>query len=402
MAFQFSTDRRRVAAEPMQPIIDPAGWYPAQLAASDEWLYRLSGGEVDELRAAVDAIQSQRLAIKDITRDSFDLPGLGPALDKVRDELLEGRGFILIRGVPVDDFTREQSAIAYWCIAAHLGRVVSQNAKGHLLGHVKDIGGDYSDQQTRGYVTKAAMGFHADRCDYVGLMCIHPAMKGGESRIASGVTLYNEMLKACPDLVAELVEEFCWTRHGEIPPGKGPWYGMPVFGFAEGHFTIRGVSSHIFKSQGMEGVPEFTPLQREAFDVYREMVQDIAFDMDFQQGDIQFLHNHVTLHSRRGFEDWPDPAKRRHLFRLWICDEAGRPLLPAFREHIRGNQCRGPGAHHAAGCRGSGLTRPRSCRDDCRDHGGDGKCQHDRNQRLPGSIGGKPHHQLRQTGEEKL
>jgi hypothetical protein len=336
MNFQFSTDRVRVAAEPMKPIIDPAGWHPDDLAANEDWLYQLSEGEIDELRAAVNSIQSRRIHIKDITRESFDLPTLGPALDKVRDELLEGRGFVLIRGVPVGEFSREQSAIAYWCISTHLGRVVSQNAKGHLLGHVKDIGGDYSDKQTRGYVTNAAMGFHADQCDYVALMCIHPAMKGGESRIASGVTLYNEMLKARPDLVAELVEEFSWTRHGEIPPGKGPWYNMPVFGFAEGHFTVRGVSSHIFKSQGMEGVSDFTPLQLEAFDLYRAMVQDIAFDMDFQQGDIQFLHNHVTLHSRRSFEDWPDPAKKRHLFRLWICDEAGRPLLPAFREHIRG------------------------------------------------------------------
>jgi len=336
MSFRPTTGFVREPATAMQPLVDPAGWTRDQLAASDDWVYALSEAELGELARAVADVEARGLDIKDIGRDDFPLPTLGPALRALRDELLDGRGFLLIRGVPVARLTKAQAAAIFWGIGVWLGRPVSQNARGHLLGHVKDLGGDYKDANTRGYMTRAHMGFHADQCDYVGLMCYHPAMKGGESRIVSAVTLYNEMLRRRPDLVEELTRDFCWTRHGEIPPGKMPWYPHAVFSFERGYFAARGISSHIFKSQGMDGVPPFTERQLEAFDLFRRLADELAYDMPFQQGDMQFLHNHVLLHSRRGFEDWPEPERKRHLFRLWLCDEEGRAIRPSFRDHIRG------------------------------------------------------------------
>jgi len=236
----------------------------------------------------------------------------------------------------VATMSRAQSAIAYWGVGAHLGRAVSQNGKGHLLGHVKDVGGDYGDANTRGYLTNAHMGFHSDRCDYVGLLCLQPSKSGGESRIASAVTQYNEILARRPDLMEELVKDYCWSWVGEIPPGELPYYKMPVFSFQEGYMCVRGVSTQIFKSQGMPGVPDFTDRQIEALEFYKTIVEEIAFDMEFRQGDIQFLHNHITLHSRRGFTDWGASDRKRHLLRLWLYDDYGRAVLPVYRKVIAG------------------------------------------------------------------
>jgi hypothetical protein len=341
MPFRPRENRARKPAEPMKPLVDPAGWTGAELAANDNWVYRLSDAEIADMRAAVAGIEARGMEIRDATRDDFPLPVLGPNLAMLRDELLNGRGFVLLRGMPVGEMTRRQAALAFWGVGAHLGRAVSQNGKGHLLGHVRDIGGDYADRQTRGYMTRDEMGFHADSCDYVGLLCLHPAKSGGVSRIASSVTLYNTLLERSPEHVAELVQELQWTRHGEISPGQQPWYPLPVFSFAEGYFAGRGVSGHLRKAQGLPGVKPFTPEQLAAFDAYRKTVREISFDMDFQQGDIQFLHNHVTLHTRTAYEDWPEPERKRHLLRLWICDEAGRPLLPFFRQHVRGINVKG-------------------------------------------------------------
>ena len=320
----------------MVPLVDPAGWRPEEMAASDAWIYELSTAETAELTQTVERAATLDGDIKDVTLADFDLPTLGPALADLRGELIDGRGFVLIRGVPVAEYSRAQSALAFWGIGLHLGRPVSQNAEGHLLGHVKDIGGDYSDAKTRGYKSSAAMGFHADRCDYVGLMCLHPARQGGESRIASSVTLYNEMLKRRPDLVEELTREFYWTRHGEISPGEDAFYRYPVFTFEQGCFAARGVSTQIYKSQGLPGVLPYTEKQIEALDMFKAMVQELAFDMEFRQGDIQFLQSHVTLHSRRGFEDWPEPDRRRHLLRLWVSDEAARTVPDIYRKIISG------------------------------------------------------------------
>jgi hypothetical protein len=336
MTFRPRRNRARQPAAPMQPLVDPAGWTGEELAAAADWIYRLSAAEIGELESAVASVRRQGMEIRRIGRDDFPLPTLGPALLRLRDELLEGRGFVLVRGVPVARMDREQAALAFWGIGAWLGRAVSQNGQGHLLGHVKDLGGDYADANTRGYLTAAEMGFHADRCDYVGLLCLQPSRSGGASRIASSVTLYNELLRRAPEHVAELVRPFAWTRLGEIPPGMSPWYELPVFSFHDGYFSARGVSSQIFKAQGLPGVRPFTEAQRAALDAFRETVREIAFDMAFEPGDVQFLHNHVILHSRTAYEDWPEPERKRHLLRLWLCDDAGRPLAPEVREHFEG------------------------------------------------------------------
>lgn len=329
-------ERIRQPAESMQPLVDPAGWYPEDLAANTDWIYELSEREVKEVRAAVASVERRRVDIKDVCQDDFPLPTFDKALEALHDELKEGRGFFLLRGVPIEDFTKQQAGIAFWGIGTRFGRAISQNAKGHLLGHVKDFGGDYNDPNVRGYQTNVEMSFHTDQCDYVALLCMTPAKSGGASRIASTVTLYNEMLKQCPDLVQELVNEFYLTRHGEIPPGEPPWYKLPVFSFHKGYFSGRGPGTHLMKSQGLPGVPPFTEAQKDAFAAFRNIVRENYFDMDFRPGDIQILHSHVTVHTRTEFEDWPEPERKRHLMRLWLQDINGRPLVRGFRENISG------------------------------------------------------------------
>lgn len=330
---------RREPAMPMRPVVDPAGWTAADLAGKDDWVYSLSASEINDIADAAARVQARGQDLTAVRREDFPLPRFRHGLDDIRDELRDGRGFVMLRGLPVGEWSRLQSAIAYYGIGTHLGRPLSQNAQGHMLGHVKDLGGDYS--KTRGYLTNATMTFHADLCDYVGLLCLHPAKSGGESRIASSITLYNEMLKRRPDLTAELLNDFYYSRHGEIPPGMDPWFKLPPLSIERGYLSVRGVSSYITKAQGLPGVPPLTERQKEALAFYHQVVDEIAYDMLFEQGDIQFLNNYVVQHTRRGFEDWPEPERKRHLYRLWLSDEESRPLAPAFRDLIRGIEVEG-------------------------------------------------------------
>jgi hypothetical protein len=253
---------------------------------------------------------------------------------------------VQIRGMPVERWTRAQAAAAYWGINTHFGRALSQNAGGDLLGHIKDLGGDYSDAKTRGYLTNARMGFHADQCDYVVLFCLQQAKSGGASRIASSVTVYNEMLARFPDLVPELIAPSYWTLHGEISPGQKAWYDLPVFNFHDGYFSAKGVSSHIRKSQSVPGVPKYSARRLEAFDRFAEIARDVATRVEVRPGDINILHNHVVLHSRDAFEDWPEPERKRHLYRLWINDDAhARPMPRVLRDNIQGIWVRGATPH---------------------------------------------------------
>lgn len=325
--------RTRKPAKLMEPIIDPAGWYPEELNP-DEWIYRLSEDEIAEIFQAVNTVEAAGFELKEITAEQFPLPKLGPRLVDIRDEVMEGRGFALVRGLPVQDRSRFQNAVAFWGLGAHIGKARSQNKHGHLLGHVKNIGEDYA--KARGYMTKAAMDFHCDSADILSLCCLSPAKSGGEHRICSSVTLYNEMLKTRPDLVKELTARFYLARKGDIPPGETePWDRLPIFSVTDGYFAGRGISAHMAKAQKIPGVPKYTEAQEEAIRMYKETAPKIAIDIDFEQGDISYVSNHVMLHSRTDFEDYEEPERKRHLLRLWL-STGMRPVHPDIARMLRG------------------------------------------------------------------
>jgi hypothetical protein len=317
-----------------RPVVDAAGWTAEELAANDDWIYALSPAELDELRDAVAGVTKRGLDILEIDRAAFPLPTLDRALAMLQDELRQGRGFFLLRGVPVAEFSRAEAAAAFWGIGLRLGRPVAQNGKGQMLGHVKDFGVDYRDPKVRGYQTAAEMSYHCDQCDYVGLICLHPAKSGGASRIASTVTIYNRLLARDPKLAEALVGDFYLTRHDEAPPLEPPWYKLPMMSFQDGWFASRSPGTQMWKALELPGVPPLTELQKEACAAFRELAIASKFDMEFRQGDIQVLHSHVTVHTRTAFEDYPEEARKRHLMRLWLMDDAGRPLLPGHREAL--------------------------------------------------------------------
>jgi hypothetical protein len=343
-AFGTVSRPARVPAVAGRVIVDPAGWEPEALVASDDWIYVLGSADIVEIEGAVAGLIARGIDPAAIGRADFPLPRLGPVIAAVRRELRDGRGVVVIRGLPVAKMGREWAARAYLGIGSHLGRPVSQNAYGHLLGHVRDFGKNANDPRFRGYQSNEALGFHCDHCDYVGLLCMQTSQSGGESRVASAVTLHNRLLAADAELTAVLARDFYWTRHGEVPAGKPPWYRQPVFSLHEGYFSARGVSSYIRKAQELSGVPPFTAAQEAAMKLYVETVDNCAADIAFIKGDIQFLHNHVMLHSRRAFVDWPEQMRKRHLYRLWLSDADPRPLPDEVRQNFQGVYV--PGTKH--------------------------------------------------------
>ena len=317
--------RTRLPALPMQPVVDPAGWTAQSLGPLQDWSYRLTARDQDELLAAVEHFRRLGLPLPGVDPTNFPLPSLKAVLADIRRELMDGRGIVMVQDFPIDRLDRGGVALAYLGFGSYLGERMVQNRHGHVLGHVKDLGEKYGTTG-RSYNTSAEVRFHSDACDYVGLLCLHPAKKGGNSRVASSVTLYNKMLERRPDLVEVLTKDFYRSHNGEMTPGTSPWYKQPIFCFTDGYFSAIGAGSTIDKVLRIPGVPPLTSVQQEAIALYRSMVEECAVDIEFKAGDIQFLANQVTLHSRRAFEDWPEPHRRRHLLRLWLRDPAGRPL----------------------------------------------------------------------------
>lgn len=327
----------RLPAEPLKPVIDPADWTGAQLTAADGWQFDLTETEIAEIDAAVAAVRERGLDIKDITLADFPLPVLEPRLALLKNQVLHGKGVGLLRGIPVERYDIVEAAAAYWGIGLRIGTPVSQNRNGHLLGHVYDLTGPSRDgPSSRAYHTSAYLNYHSDSCDVVGLLCLKPAKTGGMSSVASSVAIYNEMLRRRPDLVAELVKPWYRDRRNEIPPGKDPWFELPVFCFAQGYFSCSWHNFYIRSTQRFEALPRFTPAQKEALDMMDILADELKHETDFRPGDIQFLHNHVIVHGRTAYEDWPETDRKRHLLRLWLATPGGRPLPEAVLERYVG------------------------------------------------------------------
>lgn len=335
-AFQFLPTRQ--PAEPNKPVIDPADWTGADLEASDDWKYVLTETDVAEIEAALAGIEARDIEIKDITIADFPLPTLDAKLAAIKQQLVDGRGLAMIEGMPVEKWDVKQAAIAYWGICLRIGEQVSQNYKGHLLGHVYDIiGSDRSqNSSTRAYHSSAELAFHSDSCDVVVLLCLKQAMTGGGNRLASTVAIYNEMLRRRPDLVAELCKPWYRDRRNEIPPGKDPWFELPVFHFKDGYLSIGWQNFYIRSAQRFEELPRFTERQLEALDMMDSLGDELSISLTTKPGDILFLHNHVTVHARTEYEDWPEEERMRHLLRFWLAIPDGRPLNDAVLDRYVG------------------------------------------------------------------
>ena len=323
------------------PIGGPGAWRSADMAKrSDEWIYQLSAAEVSELDHAMRRTRDQDII--DITRADFALPALGATLDTLRRELLTGRGFAVIRGVPVADYSVEEAARVYWGIGAHLGHARSQNAKGHVLGHVCDLGARFDAFKNPGkariYQTRDRQRFHTDSTDIVGLMCLQKAKAGGGSSISSSVTVHDEMWRRDRRLWAEMYKPLWRDRRGEIPAGKLGYYPCAAFHFHEGLLSTIYARDYIESCNRFDELPRLNENQSAALDLFDKLSEDdyIRLDMAFEPGDIQFLHNHQILHARADFEDWPETERKRHLLRLWLSPEDARPLPDSFIERYLG------------------------------------------------------------------
>lgn len=303
----------------LRPIESPAGWRGSALRESDAWIARLSPAQQDELVALAARLRATGKSRDAVTREDADLRGLADGVRGWREELSHGRGFVLVRGLPLDRLSRDDATLVYWALGLHLGAPVPQNLGGELLTDIRDTGADPNDPSTRLYRTRAEQDFHTDGADIIGLLCLHGARRGGESRIVSSVTVFNEVLRQRPDLAPVLFGDFCW--HYFEPGMEHPIHFVrPICADRGGSLNTSFIPWYIRRAQELPEVPRMTAAQREAIEIVERTANDpsLFLDMEFLPGDIQLLKNSVILHKRTEYEDFAEPERKRHLVRLWL------------------------------------------------------------------------------------
>ena len=300
------------------PITGPKAWRGADLAADTSWIVTLTEAEIADLHRALTAARASGCALAAIDRASFPLTVLQPRLEQALAEMRDGRGFLVLRGVPVERYSDDEVGLIFWGLGRYLGTPLHQNSQGDLLGHVYDHGRTYGNIDVRGYETNAYLPYHTDAGDMVGLLCLRRGLEGGISSIVSSVTVHNEILARQPEYLGLLYNGFYYIRREAALTERGVSdRPIPIFGYRDGVVSCRYIRNQINAGAVKREVP-LTTIEQAALDHLDEQTRraDLRLDMDLQAGDIQFINNYTILHSRTGFVDGELPHQKRHMLRL--------------------------------------------------------------------------------------
>jgi hypothetical protein len=319
-------------------ILEPqCEWSAGDVADEDGWTERFDAAELEELDAALRHALAKSDDVLEITRDDFPLPGLQTRLLEIERELIDGRGFVRLRGIERDRYSQEEMELLYWGIGMHLGFPWPQNKHGHVLGDVTDQGKAADDPTARGNeLGGMALPFHCDGCDLVGLMCLTEGRAGGLSAVANSVRIHNELVRERPDLAEVLYEPFPYDFRGEQAEGGRSFYELPVFTEWDGRLFVRCIPPYIWASQRHPEAPRLSGLQREALQEVVRLADDPDHHvlMELRAGDIQFINNFHVLHGRTEYEDDRADGRVRHLKRLWLETTVLTDRPPHFRKNV--------------------------------------------------------------------
>jgi hypothetical protein len=320
----------------MKPISSPKAWRGETLARDTSWLVTLTAADIADVDHALATAKATGRSMEDIGRDDFPLTTARARLEQTVAELYDGRGFVVLRGLPVERYSDDDVGLIFWGLGCYLGSPLYQNPQGELLGHVYDHGRTYGNIDVRGYETSAYLPYHTDAGDVVGLLCLRRAVKGGLSSIVSSVTVHNEILAHHPEYLGLLYNGFYYIRREAALTERGvSERPIPVFGNQGEVVSCRYIRNQINAGAVKRGVP-LTPIEKAALDYLDEQTRrpELRLDMDLEAGDIQFVNNYTVLHSRTEFVDGAEPHQKRHMLRLWLKFPNPWPLSPEFPTHM--------------------------------------------------------------------
>jgi hypothetical protein len=317
-----------------EPVIGASVWRGDELTDPDRWMIQLGEEDFADFERALAHVWRLRVAdVTELRAGDFQFAGFGDRIADIVNRLEHGLGLVLVRGLPIyERFTEHGAAAIYWGIGQQMGKLVPQNRKGDLVGQIRDLGkrGPYE----RAYATNEDLGFHTDSTDFVGLMCLRPALYGGRSFVASSSLLYNMVMDEHPEYLPILAKSFPTDWRSEEPPGSAGWYLEPLYSYFGGELSATVRTGRAMSAMRFPDVPRLSAEEVSCFMYFESLPKrpGVALGMDLHTGDMQFINNFVTVHNRTAFVDDPDnPARQRHLQRLWISrPETGRPLCPHY------------------------------------------------------------------------
>jgi alpha-ketoglutarate-dependent taurine dioxygenase len=252
-------------------------------------------------------------------------PVLAHEVELIRRERIElAPGFCIIDGSGLRVLDEPQRRGLYLLTARLLGSLLQQNAAGDQVVEVFDRGRPLAEGG-RYHQTNASGVVHSDSPqwpdvpDYVALLCVRAALRGGESKFISGYSVLKRLQELSPNVVHELYGGFLFDKRGDFAAGEAPVTAAPVFRWAGDELHFRYLRAYIDSGQALLGLP-LSAAQMQALDALDVVLaaDELVVKAWMAPGDMQVLNNHFVVHDRTPFEDHPQPERRRLMLRTWL------------------------------------------------------------------------------------
>tara|TARA_Y100001934_G_scaffold49004_1_gene59554 strand:+ start:1163 stop:2251 length:1089 start_codon:yes stop_codon:yes gene_type:complete len=341
----------KLMGDDFEPVTGLAAWYGSDFIGNKRWNYCLSKIEIDEIKVALAKLQKKCIPFEKVTSKEFRLPCLSRVLNKLVDEVGNGRGFIVIKGIPVDDFSEHENKLLGLGLCSYFGNPMPQSLHGDWVNHVIDV----SDQKKppkpelehilkrdklRTNHRGGELDFHTDTTDIFALLCLRPAKKGGTSRLVSAATLYNIIGRTKPDYLKALLDGYYYMSQADDDiksQSRRSNQRIPVFtregSRVEGYYISQVVQRAMDHSDVV-----YSEIENDAREELQRVAEGsgVAHEFDLEKGDLLLANNHTVFHARHDYEDHPEVEKRRHLLRLWMANTTkmmSRDFLPSSTKH---------------------------------------------------------------------
>ena len=305
------------------------GWVADELSG-DPWLIEIDRAAAVDIHRLIAEMRAKPLPMLLRTPDRFDMPALRAVAANAKSRLDQGIGFVVFDRLPIDDYEIDDILACYWVLGQLLGPTVAQKWDGTMIYDVTDTKRAYG-YGVRGSATNVELVFHTDNAfgnrvpDYVGLLCKYPAASGGLSRFCSLYSVHQRLADEYPDALRRLYQPMYFDRQAEHERTAPKTSFAPFFSWRNRRLRCRANSSLVRKGYDVAGKVMDDDLKAALQAIDRvTSADDLWVEAPLKRGQVQYLNNHELGHYRSEFVDGDDPAKKRHLYRLWNRSEGDR------------------------------------------------------------------------------
>ncbi len=305
-----------------EPGSDRLVWLAPEVRRAD-YVVPLGQDALDEIRRLIDYFEANPLPLLERRLDELQIPACRAAMAQMKSILDDGVGFAVLDRLPMEDYPIDALLPVYWVLGQCIGRPVAQKWDGQMIYDVADTGAEYA-YGTRGSHTSVELNFHTDNAfarmvpDYVGLFCRNPAKRGGLSRFCSLYSVHRRMQERYPEALARLYQPMLFDRQKEHCEGAAPVCLAPFFSWYRDRLFARANASLVRKGYEVAGETMDAELVAALAAIDEVCAEpDLWFEAPLERGQVQYLNNHEVGHYRSAFEDFAEPERKRHLYRLW-------------------------------------------------------------------------------------